>query len=86
MSTWEKLLEAMRNNPRDVRYADLRKVCDHYFGEPRTQSGSHRKYRTPWAGNPRVNIQDFGGKAKEYQVKQVLEAIERAEEENHGEV
>ena len=85
MSTWEKLLEAMKNNPRDVRFADLQKVCDYYFGEPMSKSGSHRKYKVPWAGDPRVNIQDFRGKAKEYQVKQVLEAIERIGGKN-GEV
>ena len=84
MSTWEKLLDAMRNNPGNVRFADLSKVCDRYFGEPRSKSGSHRKYKTPWRGDPRVNIQDFGGKAKEYQVRQVLEAIDRIEENKHG--
>ena len=56
----------MRNNPGNVRFADLAKVCDRYFGEPRSRSGSHRKYKTPWRGDPRINIQDFGGKAKEY--------------------
>ena len=85
MSTWEKLLEAMRNNPGDVRYADLVKVCDKFFGAPRSKGGSHRKYKMTWKGDPRVNIQDFGGKAKEYQVKQVLDAIEKMEAE-HGEV
>ena len=31
----------------------------------------------PWPGDPRVNIQDKGGKAKPYQVKQVLNAIKK---------
>jgi len=34
-----------------------------------------------WAGDPRVNIQNDKGKAKAYQVKQVLKAIERLESE-----
>jgi hypothetical protein len=34
----------------------------------------------PWAGDPRVNIQDDRGKAKPYQVRQVLAAIKRLEE------
>ena len=38
-------------------------------------------YRTPWAGDPRVNIQDDHGMAKPYQVRQVLAAIEKLEEE-----
>lgn len=39
----------------------------------------HHVYKTPWAGNPRVNIQSDKGMAKAYQVKQVLEAIEKLE-------
>ncbi len=71
----------MKNAPQNVRFADLAKVCDHYFGEPRRQGTSHRVYRTPWTGDPRVNIQrGEAGKAKAYQVKQVLAAIARLEE------
>lgn len=43
---------------------------------------SHRVYKMPWQGDPRVNIQDQKGKAKPYQVKQVLKAIDRLEEVN----
>jgi hypothetical protein len=46
-------------------------------------SGSHRVYKTPWIGDPRVNIQDDKGMAKSYQVKQVLKAIEHLEIESH---
>ncbi|KAF0221451.1 MAG: hypothetical protein FD174_589 [Geobacteraceae bacterium] len=60
----------------------LCKVCDHYFGQARQSSGSHRVYRTPWIGDPRVNIQNDRGQAKAYQVKQVLKAIERLELEH----
>ena len=35
-----------------------------------------------WQGDPRVNIQNAKGKAKPYQVRQVLAAIERLEAEN----
>ena len=69
----------MRRNLRNVRFADLCRVCDHYFGAPRQAGSSHRVYKTPWAGDPRVNIQDDGGKAKAYQVRQVLAAIDRLE-------
>lgn len=34
---------------------------------------------TPWVGDPRVNIQNDKGKAKPYQVRQVLQAIGRLE-------
>ncbi|MBS0195001.1 MAG: toxin HicA [Proteobacteria bacterium] len=73
-------VEDMRRSPQDVRFVDLAKVCEHFFGKPRQRSGSHCVYRTPWAGDPRVNIQcGPGGKAKVYQVRQVLAAIARLE-------
>lgn len=75
-----KLLEGMRRNPAGVRFSDLAKVCDHYFGEPRQGGTSHRVYRTPRAGDPRVNIQPNKGKAKPYQVRQVLQALDKLEE------
>lgn len=76
------LLDDMRRNPKGVRFADLAKVCDQYFGPPRQQGTSHRVYRTPWPGDPRVNIQrGEGGKAKAYQVRQVLAAIKKLEEQ-----
>ena len=75
----DKSLSRMRRNPRNVRFSDLRKVCDRYFGEPR-QSGSHLVYQMPWQGDPMVNIQPRGGMAKAYQVRQALKAIDKLEE------
>ena len=69
----------LRNNPKGVRFSDLAKVCDEYFGEPRQKGTSHRVYRTPWPGDPWVNIQNDKGKAKPYQVRQVIKAIEKLE-------
>ena len=40
----------------------------------------NRIYRTPWPGDPRVNIQDAKGMAKPYQVRQVVRAIEKLED------
>ena len=79
MATIEDILAQMRRNARDVRFSDLCKVCDHFFREPRQSGSSHRIYKTPWQGDPRINIQNQKGKAKAYQVKQVLLAIERLE-------
>lgn len=78
------MLASFRRNPNGVRFADLCKVCEHYFGEPRQKGTSHRIYRTPWPGDPRVNIQNDKGKAKPYQVRQVLAAIERLETGNEN--
>jgi citrate synthase len=75
----EKILSKIRESPGNVRFIDLYKVCEHYFGKPRQQGTGHRIYKTPWAGDPRINIQNSCGKAKNYQVKQVLSAIDRLE-------
>ncbi len=75
-------IKLMRQNPKGIRFSDLCKVCDHYFGDPRQKKSSHRVYKTPWQGDPRVNIQNAKGKAKAYQVKQVLNAIRRLEYED----
>ncbi|MCG5517232.1 MULTISPECIES: toxin HicA [unclassified Ectothiorhodospira] len=79
MASIEKLLDLLRREPANVRFSDLRKVCVAYFGEPRQSGTSHLIFKTPWPGNPRVNIQDAGGKAKPYQVRQVLQAIDKLE-------
>jgi len=75
----EDSLAKMRRNPKGIRFKQLTKVCDHYFGKPRKSGTSHRVYKTPWAGDPRVNVQNSKGKAKAYQVRQVLMAIDRLE-------
>ena len=69
----------MKSNPKGVRFNDLKKVCEHFFGKPRQSGSSHCIYKTPWPGDPRVNIQNKKGKAKPYQVKQVLLAVEKIE-------
>lgn len=79
MARVEGIVANMRRNPKGIRFRDLCKVCDFYFGEARQTAGSHRIYKTPWPGDPRVNIQNAGGMAKAYQVRQVLRAIDRLE-------
>lgn len=74
----------MRRNPKGIRFRELCRVCDFYFGEPRQKATSHRIYKTPWQGDPRVNLQDDKGMAKAYQVRQVLKAIERLEMEKNA--
>ncbi|MBW2465996.1 MAG: toxin HicA [Deltaproteobacteria bacterium] len=83
MGNIRDILKELKKNPTNVRIADLCKVCDHYFGKARQSGSGHRIYKTPWQGDPRVNNQNSKGKAKAYQVRQVLKAIERLEVE-HG--
>ena len=80
----EGLLAHFEANPQNVKFADLAKVCDSLFGKPRQSGTSHKVYKTPWHGDPRVNIQNAKGKAKPYQVKQVLKAVERIKERDNA--
>ena len=77
-----KILAQMNTNPNGVRFNQLRKVCECFFGEPRQNRSSHCIFKTPWPGDPRVNIQNDKGKAKSYQVRQVLKAIHKLKVNN----
>lgn len=75
MAKVTKILKKMERSPDAVRWDDLVKVCDYYFGEPRQSGTSHKVYKMPWKGDPLVNIQEKNGMGKSYQVRQVLKAI-----------
>jgi hypothetical protein len=81
------LLLEMRRSPAGARFAQACRVAEHFFGEPR-RKGSHVIFRMPWPSDPRVNLQDDGsGKAKAYQIRQLLLAVDRLERDRgrHGE-
>jgi len=67
------------DNPKNIRFNDLVKICTHYFGKPRIR-GSHHIFKTPWEGDPIVNIQKAGNMAKPYQVKAVKKAVQKLKE------
>ena len=77
----DAVIQALRNNPAGVRFQELARCCDCFFGEPRQRGTSHRVYRTPWPGDPRVNIQSERGMAKVYQLRQVIRALEKLRDE-----
>jgi len=80
MTSSRKIFDQMRREPTNVRYSDLLKICEEFFGKPRQSGTSHTLFKTPWPGDPRVNIQNDKGKAKAYQVRQVLLAIDKLKE------
>lgn len=80
MTSSRKILDQMLREPTNVRYSDLLKICEEFFGKPRQSGTSHTLFKTPWPGDPRVNIQNDKGKAKAYQVRQVLLAIDKLKE------
>jgi hypothetical protein len=73
----DEILAEMREHPAGIRFADACKVATHYFGQPRQNGTSHKVWKMPWRGDPRINMQaGDGGKAKAYQVRQVVAAID----------
>lgn len=74
LSLDEAITELDKND--DVRFSRLVTICSTFFGAPRMR-GSHHIFRTPWPGDPRVNLQADGHHAKRYQVRQVLMALRK---------
>jgi len=73
----DDILAEMRTNPAGVRFADACRVATQYFGQPRQNGTSHKVWKMPWPGDPRINMQaGDGGRAKAYQVRQAVAAID----------
>ena len=41
MDRLEKLVETIKQSQKNVKFSDLMKICDFYFGEPRQRGTSH---------------------------------------------
>lgn len=72
----EKLLQRMINRPGNFSFSDALKVAESFGFSVARVSGSHHILKCP--GVPELlNLQDIGGKAKPYQLRQLLDLIER---------
>ncbi|MCK4499915.1 hypothetical protein KAU11_05415 [Candidatus Babeliales bacterium] len=75
------LLEDFKDNPQNVRFAKLIKLIETegFILTPRKTAGSHCNiYKHPDHPKSFVNVQrGKGGKAKKYQVEQVIDVIEK---------
>ncbi|MGH8523131.1 MAG: type II toxin-antitoxin system HicA family toxin [Gammaproteobacteria bacterium] len=75
MARAEKLLEKARNNPSGLSFDDFETLLGRLGWAQRGQEGSHRLWYSP--KGHRLPIQPArNGRAKRYQVKQFLDAIE----------
>lgn len=79
MNKCQKLLQKARRSPSSLRFDELCRLAECYGWVFVRQNGSHRLYEnvrlTPEEGRF-MNFQSDNGKAKPYQVKQLLNAIE----------
>ena len=66
-------LEEKENN---IKFSRILSICEEMFGVCR-MNGSHHIFKTPWQGDPRINLQKAGNMAKPYQVRQVIRCLRR---------
>lgn len=74
--TIEDAIGELEDNENHFRFSRLLAICKDFFGKPRIV-GSHHIFKTPWAGDPRINLQRDRANAKPYQVRQVLRCLRR---------
>lgn len=83
MKGLRETIDDLQQRQANIKFNTLVKICTYWFGPPRLNGGSHKVYKMPWPEDPRVNIQRAdSGMAKVYQVKQVISALIKLEEEN----
>ena len=78
MSRCDKLLEKAENSPNNFSFTEICQLAECYGFVFQRQSASHMIYEHPTLRieqNRLLNFQNFKGKAKPYQVKQLLKAI-----------
>ena len=73
MSTKEKLLKNIKNNPKNVSYDDIKKILNLYGFELVSIKGSHHKFRRN--ENGRSIMVPYHKPIKENYVKDVLKEI-----------
>jgi hypothetical protein len=77
-----KLLAAIRNNPRDVRFADACKMAGWLGFVGKGGKGDHRVFQRP--GEPSaLNFQNRKGKIVTYQARQLIEMMDKYEDEDN---
>lgn len=79
-----KLLEKALASPNNLRFAEMQSLVQSFGFDLLRVSGSHHIYGRPGVGEV-VNLQNVGGKAKPYQIRQFLRLVERytLDQEDH---
>jgi len=71
-----RLFEELKKNPKNVRFERLCKIAEAFGFRFRGGKGSHRIYVREGV-EELLNFQNVGGKAKPYQVRQLIKVIEK---------
>ena len=83
-----KLLQKALSSPKNVRFSEMVTLVEAFGFRLSRIKGSHHIFVHPQVGEL-VNLQNVGGKAKPYQIRQFLRLVERynltlREEENES--
>ena len=70
-----KTLERILSGSRNVSFADMRRLIEAFGFRLSRVNGSHHIFQHPDIAEL-VNLQDVGGQAKPYQIRQVLKLVE----------
>jgi len=71
-----KLLEDLKNNPKNIRLEKLCRIAEAFGFQFKGGKGSHRIYLRKDI-NEMLNFQNVSGKAKPYQVRQLIKIIDK---------
>ncbi len=71
-----KLLAAIRNNPKDVRFDDACKVAEWLGFEPKGGKGSHRTF-SRHGEKTALNFQNRNGRIAFYQARQLIAMMDK---------
>ncbi len=75
VSKIDKLIQQALGAPQNLRFRELCTLCEYFGMELRKKKGSHRTYKRELAPVFTLSIQDDDGKAKPYQVRQLLDKV-----------
>lgn len=76
MSTWEKLLEKVRNNPKTVTFEEVDKILRRKGYEARQPGGGSSHYTYRKKGHPPLTVPRKEPYIKEEYVKQVISIMD----------
>lgn len=82
MKDIDSFIVELESQKQNIRFSRLLAICEQCFGSSRI-AGSHPIFKTPWPGDPRINLQTSKGdkgKVKPYQIRQVLFALKKLKE------
>jgi len=85
LSKIERLIQKALTSPQNLRFAELQKLCSYFGMKLRNTDGSHFVYKRMEEPKFTISIQNDNGKAKEYQVRQLMSKVKELNLYDFGE-